>query len=73
MTNKIEITTSYIELDSFIKFTGICYTGGEAKLMIKDGLVKVNDEICTMRKKKLYSGDCVEIDFQKFTVYVKEN
>lgn len=68
MTNKIEITTEYIELDSFLKFAGICYTGGEAKLVIKDGLVCVNGEICTMRKKKLYDGDKVEIDNQTFTV-----
>lgn len=68
MSNKIEINTPYIELDSFLKFTGLCYTGGEAKLVIRDGLVSVNGEICTMRKKKLYDGDCVEIDNQKFTV-----
>lgn len=69
MSNKIEITTDYIELDSFLKFTGLCYTGGEAKLVIKDGLVKVNGEACTMRKKKLYNGDRVELDGQVFTVY----
>ena len=68
MTNKIEITTDYIELDSFLKFTGLCYTGGEAKLVIRDGLVCVNGEVCTMRKKKLYDGDCVKIDDQVFTV-----
>lgn len=69
MSNKIEITTDYIELDSFLKFTGLCYTGGEAKLVIKDGLVRVNGEVCTMRKKKLYNGDRVELDGQVFTVY----
>ena len=69
MSNKIEITTPYIELDSFLKFCGICYTGGEAKLAIKEGIVKVNGEVCLMRKKKLYDGDNVEIDGQKFTVF----
>lgn len=68
MSNKIEINTPYIELDSFLKFIGLCGTGGEAKLVIKDGLVRVNDEICTMRKKKLYDGDCVELDGQRFLV-----
>ena len=71
MTNKIDITTPYIELDSFLKFTGLCYTGGEAKLVIRDGLVKVNGEVCTMRKKKLYNGDKIEIDDQIFTVSSK--
>ena len=59
MSNKIEITTPYIELDSFLKFTGLCYTGGEAKLIIKDGLVSVNGQVCTMLGKKLYPGDRV--------------
>ncbi len=68
MSNKIYIVTSYIELDSFLKFAGIAYTGGEAKLIIKDGLVRVNGEICTMRKKKLYPEDSVEVDGQKFVV-----
>ena len=71
MTNKIDITTPYIELDSFLKFTGLCYTGGEAKLVIRDGLVSVNGEVCTMRKKKLYDGDKIEIDDQIFTVASK--
>ena len=71
MTNKIEITTPYIELDSFLKFAGVCYTGGEAKIAIKEGCVAVNGEICTMRKKKLYDGDVVEIDEQTFAVSCK--
>ena len=71
MTNKIEITTPYIELDSFLKFAGVCYTGGEAKIAIKEGCVCVNGEICTMRKKKLYDGDVVGIDEQTFAVSCK--
>lgn len=62
MNNEIKITTPYIELDSFLKFANVCMSGGEAKIAIQEGEVRVNGEVCTMRKKKLYSGDKVEID-----------
>ncbi len=68
MSNKIEIRTPYIELDSFLKFAGVVFTGGEAKIMIKEGLVLVNGEICTMRKKKLYPDDRVTVEEKTFTV-----
>lgn len=60
--DKIEINTEFIKLDAFLKFSGMCETGGEAKLCIEDGLVKVNGEVCTMRGKKLRPGDTVELD-----------
>lgn len=59
---KIEITTEQIKLDAFLKFSGACETGGEAKLCIADGLVKVNGAVCTQRGKKLAAGDTVEFD-----------
>lgn len=59
---RIEINTEFIKLDAFLKFSGTCETGGEAKLAIEDGEVLVNGEVCTMRGKKLRPGDRVEID-----------
>lgn len=49
---KIEITTEFIKLDALLKFAGLCETGGEAKLCVEDGLVKVNGEVCLQRGKK---------------------
>lgn len=54
---KICITTPFIKLDSAMKLSGIADTGGMAKMLIEDGLVKVNGEICTQRGKKLVDGD----------------
>lgn len=51
------ITTPFIKLDSAMKLSGLADTGGMAKMLIEDGLVKVNDEVCTQRGKKLYPGD----------------
>lgn len=53
----IYISTPFITLDSAMKFSGLVGTGGEAKMLINDGLVKVNGEVCTQRGKKLYPDD----------------
>ena len=40
-----------------MKLSGLAETGGTAKLLIEEGSVKVNGEVCTQRGKKLYPGD----------------
>lgn len=59
---KISINTEFIKLDALLKFAAAVGTGGEAKTVIAEGLVKVNGEVCTMRGKKLRPGDLVEFD-----------
>ena len=59
---KIVITTEYIKLQDLLKFANIVSTGGEAKIIIQEGMVKVNGEVCTMRGKKLRPGDVVTLD-----------
>ncbi len=58
----IKITTEYIKLDQLLKFSGIVDSGVFAKEIILDGLVKYNGEVCTMRGKKVYPGDNVEVE-----------
>ena len=60
--NTIEITTEYIKLQDLLKLAGLTYTGGEAKVMVQEGLVNVNGEVCTMRGKKIRPGDRVEFE-----------
>ena len=55
----LSLTTEFIKLDSLLKFSGMCDTGGEAKERIKNGEVSVNGAVCTMRGKKIRSGDSV--------------
>ena len=45
-----------------LKFAGLVETGGQAKILIQDGYVTVNGEICTMRGKKIRNGDIVTLD-----------
>lgn len=58
---KVPITTEFIKLDALLKFAGAVETGGEAKQIIQEGGVSVNGEVCTMRGKKLRTGDRVEL------------
>lgn len=55
----VNITSEFIKLEALLKFAALVGTGGEAKLVIADGLVKVNGEVCTMRGKKIRPGDVV--------------
>ncbi len=63
-----EITTEFIRLQDLLKFEGLCETGGMAKVRIQEGEVQVNGEVCTMRGKKLRSGDSVTIDGVTVTI-----
>lgn len=62
---EFKIKTEYIKLDQFLKFAAIAESGGHAKIMISDGEIKVNGEICLMRGKKLYKGDKVTVKGNK--------
>jgi len=57
----IKIEEEYIKLGQFLKLSGAAGTGGQAKYYIMDGKVKVNGEIVTLRGKKIFPGDIVEV------------
>ena len=60
--DSILIHTEFIKLEALLKFAGLAQTGGEAKLLIQEGQVQVNGEVCTMRGKKLHGGDTVTLE-----------
>ena len=59
--HEIEITTEYIKLQDLLKFSTLTSTGGEAKILVQEGAVSGNGEICTQRGKKIRPGDEVQI------------
>ena len=67
----VAISTEFIKLQDAMKYANIVYSGGEAKQLILEEQVLVNGEVCTMRGKKVYPGDTVELDGIKLLV-VKE-
>lgn len=64
----IDITTEFIRLDALLKFTAAVESGGEAKLLIQDGQIKVNGEVCTQRGKKIREGDTVTANGESYIV-----
>jgi ribosome-associated protein len=57
----VEITREPIELFKLLKFEGLASSGGEAKAMIAEGRVLLNGIVETQKRKKLVSGDCIEL------------
>lgn len=57
-----------IKLDQFLKLADVAGTGGQAKLLIQSGRVKVNGEVETRRGRKLRAGDRVEVDGEELIV-----
>ena len=55
----ITITTEFIRLQDLLKLANAVGSGGEAKVVIQEGQVSVNGEVCTMRGRKLRPGDRV--------------
>ncbi len=57
-----------IKLDQFLKLQGLASTGGQAKYLIQNSEVKVNDLVETRRGRQLRNGDTVEVFETKVTV-----
>ncbi|VAW68695.1 FIG002958: hypothetical protein [hydrothermal vent metagenome] len=58
----------YIELNSLLKITGICESGGLAKTLIADGQVKVDDKVELRKRCKIHAGQCVQLNNLQVTV-----
>ena len=43
----VAIITEFITMDKLLKFSGVADTGGQAFLMVEDGIVKLNDKLVT--------------------------
>jgi ribosome-associated protein len=69
---EVVIDTEYISMDKLLKFSGIADTGGQAFLMIEDGIVTLNGVTVTEKRKKVRPGDVVNIDNQVELTVVTE-
>lgn len=66
--SEVKIATEFIRLDALLKLGHLVGSGGEAKIRIQQGEVKVNGEVCTMRGKKLRPGDSAQLGETLLTV-----
>lgn len=69
---EIEIYQEPIELYKLLKFANLVMSGGEAKLVIEEGLIYLNGELETRKAKKIYEGDLIDFEGQLLKVKVKK-
>lgn len=66
---EVAVNTETIKLDQFLKWTGLAQTGGQAKLILAQGIIKVNREQEFRRGRQLEKGDLVEVgEVMKFRI-----
>ena len=68
----VAIITEFITMDKLLKFSGVADTGGQAFLMVEDGIVKLNGKLVTEKRKKVFPGDVVHIEDQIELTITKE-
>ena len=68
----VEITREPIELHKLLKFEGLAASGGAAKALIAEGRILLNGVVETQKRKKLVSGDCVEMGETKLKLRLIE-
>lgn len=68
----VEITEEPVELYKILKFEGLVTSGAEAKSVIENGLVRVNGEVETRKRKKMYSGDIIEFSDERLRLQLEE-
>lgn len=66
----VEILETPVELYKILKLDNMAGSGGEAKHVIAEGLVRVNHQVETRKRRKLFSGDVVECGGE--TIRIKE-
>ena len=68
----VAIITEFITMDKLLKFSGVADTGGQAFLMVEDGIFKLNGKLVTEKRKKVFPGDVVNIEDQIELTITKE-
>ena len=68
----IIINKEPVELFKILKFEGIVGSGGEAKMVISEGMVKLNGVVETQKRKKIVSGDVIEFMDQSFKITLED-
>ena len=58
--DKVAINTEPIDLSKLLKLDNVVSGGGEAKILIAEGGVKLNGEVETRKRKKVFAGDVIE-------------
>ncbi len=68
---EVEILQEPVDLHKILKFEGMVSSGGEAKLVISEGLVLLNGVVETKKRKKIVAGDVIEFAGEKYCIQLK--
>ncbi|MFT5137150.1 MAG: ribosome-associated protein [Arenicella sp.] len=67
----VVITHEPVELFKLLKFEGLVGSGGEAKFVVSQGLVKLNGEVERQKRKKILAGDTIEFNDQLMSIVLQ--
>lgn len=70
---EIQLDQQPIELCKLLKIANVVAGGGEAKIVISEGLVNLNGEIEYQKRKKIYHNDIVAFNGEVIQVVINEN
>lgn len=70
---KVYFRTEFVKLQQLMKLADVVGQGSDAKMLIQEGYVKLNGEVCTMRGKKVYDGDVMEFEGTEYLACRQEN
>jgi len=65
---EFKLEGEFIPLIQLLKATNLVQTGGEAQIVVSEGLVKYNGTVDTRKRLKVKRGDIVEFDNNKILV-----
>ena len=68
----VQVKVLPVELYMVMKFGDMVQSGGEAKFVIGEGLVRVNGEVETRKRKKISSGDIITFANEKIQVFANK-
>ena len=68
----IELEEEPIELCKLLKILDLVEGGGQAKMLITNGFISLNDEVCVQKRKKIYGGDILQFDGELFEITLAE-
>lgn len=66
--NKFKLEGEFIPLIALLKVTGLVMSGGEAQMVVMDGMVKYNGVVDTRKRLKVRVGDKIEFMGQTIEV-----
>jgi ribosome-associated protein len=65
---EFELSTEYIELIKLLKLLRLVESGGQAKVVVENGLVMVNGQTEYRKRAKLRKGDEIQFDDQHILI-----